>query len=300
MRRQMSMDDDLIARFCSKDDGIFTVGRSCYGGEGCNESWLVRVYYSFDECIKTVSEILYDYEDPDRAIADINPETLCSSKYWHDNSVVATRHFKDGDYKIEVTYGPGCLIKDVNYWGWDKKTRNGDYLNLLSMFFEGLWFDFPTPFKKGDIVHMVYDEHEGSQAFAFCRGAFVLEGIIPRELYEENKELYKQKEENGDKTDMGAHGVFLQEDGTIYRESTHNYMDLEFYHGPYEGMRKLLTPLSSHIKGEIDFELLLYSYRLIVMEQNLKDFKQWSNWFADEKKEMAGLVEDKNNAGCSL
>ena len=43
----------------------------------------------------------------------------------------------------------------------------------------------------------------------------------------------------GDNTDMFTSGYFVNEDGTIYRECTDNYMDLEYYDKGLSGSRRM-------------------------------------------------------------
>lgn len=280
LRQYMAMEADLLARFCSSEEGVFTIGRYCHGGTLYDDGWADIVSFSLDECIDKIKEELKDCKDESSY-----------GKFWDSNCPAAVRHFKHEKHRIQVSYGPDCAVRRVSLFGC-LKDISADYLNLMSMFFEGLWFDFPTPFEKGDIVHMINDDLEGPHAYAFCSGAFVLEDILPRKLDEEQRKQFLEGEQ-GDTSDMTAYGIFIQEDGTVYRECTHNYMDLEYYHGPYKGMRRILKPLSNYIKGEISLDLLLYSYRVIVMECNLEDFKQWSKWFTDEGKRLAGLLEDE-------
>ena len=59
-----------------------------------------------------------------------------------------------------------------------------EFTDLKYSSFEGLWFDFPTPFKKGDII---YDPQNAK--IGCCSGPFVVSNINldPKE----DKELYE-------------------------------------------------------------------------------------------------------------
>ena len=122
--------------------------------------------------------------------------------------------------------------------------------------FDGLWFDFPTPFKKGDIV---WDPNnpEGT-----CAGPFVTTGVCLDGI--ENDKLKDNLRKNGDFSDMCAGGFFLREDGSIYGECMANYMDLEFYDKELTGSKRTLIALGNFLKDEIDPALFARAYHQII------------------------------------
>lgn len=177
------------------------------------------------------------------------------------NHFVETLFFKNQLYDCCVSYFPN------------------DY-EILYDVFNGLWFDFPTPFKKGDIL-CEYDK-EGNERSGYCRGPFVMTAITPMGARERTR-MY------GDETDMNAWGYFQNEDGTIYHESMWNYMDLEYYRGDLDGKRRILKTLSNHIKGDIDVGLFAKAYHLILCEEHTKDV--YPHEHTKESLQLAGLVE---------
>ncbi len=287
LRQYIAMEDDLIGKFCSEEEGVFTLGRYCDGGTLYDDGWSEAVFFNLDECINKIKEDFEECEETKQESID-DPSY---GRFWDSNCPAVVRHFKNEKYRIQVSYDQDCEVRRVFMFG-PLKNIKADYLNLMSMFFEGLWFDFPTPFKKGDIVHMINDDAEESYAYAFCRGAFVLEDILSQNLEEEREKPHWVREQ-GDTTDMTAYGIFLQEDGTIYRECTNNYMDLEYYHGPYKGIRRILKPLSNFVKGEIELELFLYAYRIIVLEQKTEEIRKEFGWYTYEGMRLAGLIKDE-------
>ena len=96
-----------------------------------------------------------------------------------------------------------------------------DVSPLLHGVFDGLWFDFPTPFKSGDILC----EYNSSGRECGC-GPFVMTGITP-------EHISKSTRKYGDSTDMNAWGYFIDTNGRIYSEVMFNYMDLECYRGEF-------------------------------------------------------------------
>lgn len=129
--------------------------------------------------------------------------------------------------------------------------------DLFGGVFDGLWFEFPTPFRKGDIVWNP-DQPEG-----FCAGPFVTTGVCLDGI--ESDKTKENIRKDGDSSDMCAGGFFLNEDGSIYGECMSNYMDLEFYNKDLTGSNRTLIALSNFLKNEIDPALFARAYHQIIM-----------------------------------
>ena len=128
--------------------------------------------------------------------------------------------------------------------------------DLFGGVFDGLWFEFPTPFQKGDIVWNP-DQPEG-----FCAGPFVITGVCLDDI--ESDKTKENIRKDGDSSDMCARGFFLNEDGGIYGECMSNYMDLEFYNKELTGSKRTLIALSNFLKDEIDPALFARAYHQII------------------------------------
>lgn len=128
--------------------------------------------------------------------------------------------------------------------------------DLFGGVFDGLWFEFPTPFQKGDIVWNP-DQPEG-----FCAGPFVITGVCLDDI--ESDKTKENIRKDGDSSDMCAGGFFLNEDGSIYGECMSNYMDLEFYNKELTGSKRTLIALSNFLKDEIDPVLFARAYHQII------------------------------------
>lgn len=124
--------------------------------------------------------------------------------------------------------------------------------------FDGLWFDFPTPFRKGDIVW------DPKRPRGLCAGPFVTTGVGLDGI--ERDKVKNDLRKNGDTTDMCARGFFLCKDGSIYEECMSNYMELEFYDEQLTGPKRTLIALSHFLKGEIDLALFARAYHQIIMD----------------------------------
>ena len=135
---------------------------------------------------------------------------------------------------------------------------NEDENTICNKVFQGLWFDFPTPFKKGDILW------DPRCPYGYCAGPFAVTGINLEGIESENTRESLIKD--GDLTDMCAYGYYLNPNGGIYHECMWNYMDLEYYDKELEGSSRTLIAMSSFLKGEIDAGLLARAYHQIMTE----------------------------------
>ena len=150
------------------------------------------------------------------------------------------------------------------------KNRNGEIMSVstemdrdtIEWQIEDMWFDIPTPFKKGDIL-IDPDRPESS---GFWDGPFVLIETAP--------EFYKRKGRKGgcDFSDMTAFGYFQDEKGRLYDEVMHDYLSLEYY--PEKelcGYNRTLVALSRLVKGEIDEVLFANAYDCILLQEQAKE-----------------------------
>lgn len=138
-------------------------------------------------------------------------------------------------------------IMDINVF------HNEKYHNDLKFAFKGMCFDFPTPFKRGDILvgyagyEMDYADHEMD-----CDRPFVLSYIST--------------------SDMDAFGTHIvHEDGTLDHDAILIMsIDLEYYREPLYGMERQLQVVSCFEKGEVDALLLANCCSAIRIEEYAK------------------------------
>ena len=145
--------------------------------------------------------------------------------------------------------------------------------------FEGMWFDFPTPFEKGDIL---------KQADCLYRHPYEPPFVMTSICTERADHFAK----NGDGSDMTAHGYFLERDGHIYLECVHDYMNLERVPTELARRERMLVPISRYLKGEIDLALLLGAHKIMCYEQLIAETKGMLNYTA-EGFELAGIEKKK-------
>lgn len=164
--------------------------------------------------------------------------------------------------------------------------------NLL-LTFQGMWFAFPTPFKRGDIVfpcserkHTFYSQH-GSAAGN--------RPLPPDELYvldslptwgseemrqngfapDSNKvkssdRWLRNLTRNGDTSDLSFSAYYIYQKSVI-KEIEGNYLLLERYNGPLSGEHRLLGAVSKLLTGRIEPDIFLNLFEVIQAEEQWKD-----------------------------
>lgn len=193
-------------------------------------------------------------------------EFLDECKEWQEKFRYRIKKMKvESEQYIEIDFDQNGRIMRV---------FGGDFTQILHGVFEGLWFEFPTPFQKGDIVW------DPSHPEGFCGGPFVMTDITPEFARESTRK-------DGDNTDMNAWGYFFDDDGRVYNEVMWNYMDLELYRGELSGYRRILTAFSNYVKGDIDAALLCEGYHSILSEEDAKQKRP--NIYTEKGLYLAGI-----------
>lgn len=153
-----------------------------------------------------------------------------------------------GSLWVEGCFNPQGELLRVTIWGPQitQKLTQAE-LELESESFDGMWFDFPIPFQKGDIV-----------CDAFLREPFVLLDTDPW-----CKKRHTERKSHRDGSDMLAFGYsYDREDRFLYDDYMADYMNLTYCNDPLEGGERLLEAYSRFEKGEIDAWTLLKFFRM--------------------------------------
>lgn len=95
---------------------------------------------------------------------------------------------------------------------------------------------------------------------------------------------------NGDGSDMTAHGYFVGSVGEVYHECVHNYMNLEYVRDELRDEERLLIPIGKYLQGEIDLGLLLSAQRIMLCENEAKSIDRLLNC-TKKGKQLAGIAK---------
>ena len=196
---------------------------------------------------------------------------------------------------------------------------DGDFIQGLDLslkkdeFFEGLWIDVPTPFRKGDIVcsrktPFGYNIYSDSKPFVLLSLAnwSAKDAEERGEKLSEKDKAWKDKhlkylKEYGDITDMTACGYFLSSDyndrftGEFYNEVMHDYVDLEYYRGNFNGGERVLLPIKHFLGGDIDEETFAKACEIIKKQEEIKAEIDYLN-LLDEWKEKIGIIKKQKRS----
>ena len=195
----------------------------------------------------------------------------------------------DNEFREISSYFITCSPKNSNSVFDVHYTRDGGIMSIdmgrkedpLFYQFEQMWFGFPMPFKKGDIV---YDPRYPDSNDMAC-GPFVYE--------QSAADYYKERGINGgcDFTDMCVSGYFQDDDGTLYADNTDDEkLCLEYY--PIEklkGVQRILIALSNYVKGEIDAILFANAYHYFLLEEQTRQSKPFA--YTAEGLKLVGLMD---------
>lgn len=184
----------------------------------------------------------------------------------------------DSNQHIDVFFDSKRNVLEI-----DTSLYTDEERDVIVESFDGFWFAFPVPFKVGDMLIMKNQRYP--REYIGEDGVFILEGITPWEVDRIAKRI---ENGSGDTTDMCAWGYFQDEDGRVFQETIWNYMDLDYYEGPFDGIKRLLVAISNFLKGEICLSIVLSAYRKVILDKFTKDVMLGS-WFTEEGLELAGL-----------
>lgn len=191
---------------------------------------------------------------------------------------------------------------DLEIMSVDEQGILNDSQADLFITFEGMWFSFPTPFRRGDIlINRVISEKP-----------FVLNDIHiwgSKEMLEngylEENSLVKNADKtverltkHGDTSDMNYSGSYVNEDARngfyVFSEVFWNYLYLERYAQPLKGEQRALSALASYLSPDrekrISEELLCNTVHYYFMEEQCKRNRKFiEQEYTSEGKQLAGI-----------
>lgn len=255
LRQHMENEQRIIEEFMLERKGAFFVrSKTIDGNEWESRYFPVKsMFTSIDEVNEYIRDCVKDDEEREIYRFDIVCKSENSPKQYN---IIKNREGQILEVDVSTEFYPGTRLD------WQLET---------------MWFAFPTPFKRGDIVI----DPERPNPSRLWSGPFVFNDTAAEWLGARGKTGH-------DYTDMTASGWFQDEDGQIYGEVMHDYMSLEFYpEEKLEGSQRILIALSNRIKNEIDDELFAKAYSYYLAEALAKKVKP--QWYTDEGLRLIGL-----------
>ena len=261
MERYMTIVDEAVADFIKESaEHRYVYMYSCLYEDGeDNDRWVENyqtIYVSLDACVSAYKiSVKTGVKNEDESGEDGVIKYRIRRQDLNNPGLVSEMEYN----------GKGQFLNIVKYHAENEMDND-----ILNYFFEALWLNFPTPFAKGDIVWIPSKKNK----LGWDSGAFVLDNM-------DTWNPVEGLEKWGDYSDMCGAGYFVNPNGTVYYESVCNYMELEYYPGPYKLNEKILRPLSYYIQEKIEVDLLLCAYRKALLEVAADDI-MLKSWYPKE------------------
>lgn len=289
LRRYVDLQKMLISRFESADGEIYVADfypDDRLSREKYTWGWDFGPFTSFRKCLDAAVQEIKEYDD------GINRIKIRKMK--PDDPDSSNSEYLDFDAEGQ--------IMDVNvYNGLSDEDRETDGA------FAGMWFDFPTPFQTGDILHDYSDKKE--------KDPIILEYIItwneerlrqiPAASFSEKfltrtDSLLERLKSRGDTSDMGAYGYGLGElqgymDPYFCQcdiVGGRDYLNLEYCRKPLAGRYKTLFPVSLFLKKEISLDMMLNAYEIALHAGRNEDLEEYlTRDYSEEVVKLIGLAK---------
>lgn len=230
--------------FIPEKDAVYSIILKNSVWEDAYESQML--HFTFEKAKKELLAKFDEYEIEDAAQKNLG--------------YITKRHIGSEQYERVVISSDGVIVSFLE-----------STCGLLDLF-DDIWVQIPVPFKKGDLLCCI-NEFGWQNPAAPSYEVMVLSNVCYQNRSEEQ---LKQLLRSYSSMDMTAFGYWLEKNGKIYCECTHEYHNLEYYRGEIKGDLRLLKALSAHTKGEIDTEMLLFVFDAVQREHAMKEtFPGW-------------------------
>ena len=251
-------------------------------------------FYDNTDCVYVLKDTDDDWQyetvfsSMDKIREFIGSEDVCEAETYKISKLSIDSFCK---YPACITVNSKAEPMLYDFWAYGDFPMSEEEDNLLYAF-EGMWFNFPVPFRKGDVVYNPYYRCNmfGSSDVEKEKDLFVVIAAGVDRMSEKVRKWFLEGR-SGDGSDMNFCGYAQSEDGRLYTEVFGNYMDFELYKGELKGRHRLIKLISNYLKGLLGEEILIMAYHQILSEIRAK--RDISCLFAPESLELAGVNVDK-------
>lgn len=218
----IELENKLLKEFNKKDKAAYKITYHLYDEELLEYEHIEDdvIYDSVSKCLKQAK----------------------NNKYFNDYyRITISKMYLNNDSKLfSITYSKDDKPLKINEWNILRSKKEKDIYYL----FDGLWFNIPVPFKKGDIVKNSII-HSGYSVRPF---------VLSDTINNINNEVVIL---DGDNVDMCAYGYFKDDKDYIFYEGMDNYIDLKYC----VAESKVLNLLSSYLIGETKLKDVIETYK---------------------------------------
>lgn len=251
LKRYISVEDNLISSFYkTEDNAIFSY--RMYFDDDDDRDW-----YNVSAFFRTFDEAYAHFRDDDEPP--------------HPNFVEFFKIYIGAeDKRIFVRFNSKMEIVNVDETNYLIDINEREF-EIIQFVFQEMNFEFPIPFKKGDIIKRVKGMYTRPSCYY---EKYVFESIANEYGYTVVK------------------GYSADGDGTIQYESIHMYMDFEYMTLPLGDKDNILTPISKYLSGDVGLALLLGAYRYTLNKYELGVLKLSHLNYTKEEKKLAGINDE--------
>ena len=261
-----------FSEFCAESPGAVFTFQIRQGRYKWNSSDLTPFYSGYSACLEAVRQEIGEINsdaDPEYRVTSVRITKKITEKPGAETLLL------DAARNLEPLSLDSISPRDNSV---KHNPPDSDAVDLTDVL-QSLWFCFPVPFKKGDIVREVssYPDTEESAAPLV---------IISTDSQGNLKAGYK----GCDCSDMRIDGYFLDNRGMLYWDYTFTYMDYEFF--PEEcltGKNRMLKALRSYLRDEIPVDLFVNACISIFMTEMSQE-ENFPGAYTREWLFLAGLV----------
>lgn len=272
LKNYMQLQRDIIDRFYNPDKKSvyrYSIYGTYNNSDEADKS--ENIYFDFQSCFESTLDALEELESPKISI-EMRTENI-KNRYNEAIEILFTAEsnvIEDNKVISIINYGN---LSDEEY-------------DILFVF-DNMWFAFPTPFKKGDIVIVPECRYECYNPYGcYSVDPFVLVETAYDKFKKDGKQLY-------DYTDMYAYGYFQKSKSLIYDKSVSVYMNMKHYTGELKDDKRLLKGVSELLKEEIDLKQFTYLCQQVLVEEYVDNHKK-AFWFIDNVLTDKGKPNDEN------
>lgn len=264
LQEYIELEEKLLRDFHRESDAVYfyNILRKDEGFcDGFSESEKYeRAFPAFSHCLAAVKEEICDYGAEDILYIYIKRQLL-----------------SEPNRSMTVFLNNRLEIMDIDTFRSPLTKREQELLGA----FEGMWFAFPTPFKRGDLVC----QKHSLKAWRFPQNVcYVLDSIAAwtnREIQENGfwrsrsdtqdmDQLHQMLLKDGDVTDM-SFSAYSAEDGQIIFYNVGWYLSLERFDGTLTGKQRALYPLRDLLNGKIRPDMFLDALCVLRADEETKN-----------------------------
>lgn len=263
LQEYIELEEKLLRDFHRESDAVYFYSvllKDEHFPDGFSESKKYeRAFPTFSHCLAAVKEEICDYGAEDILHVCMKRQLLSEPNRF-----------------MTVCLNNRLEVMDIDAFRSPLTKREQELLGA----FEGMWFAFPTPFKRGDLVC----QKHSLKAWRFPQNVcYVLDSITAwtnREMQESGflgkrpdtqdmDRLHQILLKDGDVTDM-SFSAYSVEDGQIVFDNAGWYLSLERFDGTLTGEQRALYPLRDLLSGKIRPDMFLDALRVLRADEEVK------------------------------